>query len=143
MKANLAPKDRTRSKISRRAFIVSGTAAAAGAGALVIAVRMHGPLHIAKKLGLPTVSIWGPTDPRNYLKISPGEEGRHLSVYLGKSCSPCVHRNEKLPCGGDNICMKDIDASAVINKIEELLAGVRYRSLHHDPYLTNREYIHY
>ena len=48
MKAKLAPENPTRSKISRRAFIVSGTAAAAGAGALVIAVRMHGPLHIAK-----------------------------------------------------------------------------------------------
>jgi isoquinoline 1-oxidoreductase beta subunit len=48
MKANLAPENRTRPKISRRAFIVSGTAAAAGAGALVIAIRMHGPFHNAK-----------------------------------------------------------------------------------------------
>ena len=47
MKANLAPENRTKTKISRRAFIISG-AAAAGAGALVIAVRRHGPLHIAK-----------------------------------------------------------------------------------------------
>ncbi|MGA9584090.1 MAG: molybdopterin cofactor-binding domain-containing protein, partial [Terracidiphilus sp.] len=48
MKANLAPEDRTGAKLSRRAFIVSGTAVAAGAGALVIAIRMHGPLHVAK-----------------------------------------------------------------------------------------------
>lgn len=102
-----------------------------------------GPLHIGKKLGLPTVSIWGPTNPLNYLKIEPGDEGRHLSLYLGKPCSPCVHRKEKLPCGGDNTCMKDIDAAAIINKIEELLAGVKYKSLLHDPYLTNRQYIHY
>lgn len=102
-----------------------------------------GPLHIGKKLGLPTVSIWGPTDPRHYLKPGPGDEGRHLSLYLGKSCSPCIHRKEKLPCGGDNVCMKEIAASDIINKIEELLAGVKYKSLLHDPYLTNRQYIHY
>lgn len=102
-----------------------------------------GPLHIAKKLGLPTLSIWGPTDPRNYLKIGPGEEGRHLSVYLGKSCSPCVHRYEKLPCGGNNTCMKDIAAETIINKIEELLAVVKYRNPLHDPYQTNRQYMHY
>lgn len=47
MKANLAPEKPTQSKVSRRAFLVSG-AAAAGAGALVIAVRMHGPFHIGK-----------------------------------------------------------------------------------------------
>jgi len=102
-----------------------------------------GPLHIGKKLGLPTVSIWGPTDPRNYLKTGTEDEGRHLSLYLGKSCSPCVHRKEKLPCGGNNICMKDIEPAAIINKIEELLAGVKYRSLRHDPYLTDRQYTHY
>ena len=102
-----------------------------------------GPLHIGKKLGLPTVSIWGPTDPRNYLKEGPGEEGRHLSLYLAQSCSPCVHRKEKLPCGGNNTCMKDISASAVINKITELLAGVKYKSQLHDLYPTNRQYIHY
>jgi len=102
-----------------------------------------GPLHIGKKLGLPTVSIWGPTDPRNYLKTEPGDDGRHLSIYLGAACSPCIHRKEKLPCGGNNVCMKDIDATVLINKIEELLAGVKYRNLLHDSYLTNRQYIHY
>ena len=111
-------------------------------GACLVTID-SGPFHIAKKLGLPTVSIWGPTDPRNYLKTGPADEGRHLTIYLGATCSPCIHRKEKLPCGGNNVCMKDIDAAAVINKIEELLAGVKYRSLLHDPYLTNRQYIHY
>ncbi len=80
-----------------------------------------GPLHIARKLGLPTVSIWGPTDPDNYLKVRPHEQGRHLSYYLGAPCSPCIHRYEKLPCGGDNICMKRIQAKAIIEKIQALL----------------------
>ena len=46
MKANLAP-EKPASKVSRRAFIVSGASAAAGA-ALIIGVRLHGPFHIGK-----------------------------------------------------------------------------------------------
>jgi isoquinoline 1-oxidoreductase beta subunit len=48
VKANLAPEKPAPPKVSRRAFLVSGVAAAAGAGALVIAVRMRGPLHFGK-----------------------------------------------------------------------------------------------
>jgi ADP-heptose:LPS heptosyltransferase len=80
-----------------------------------------GPLHIARKLGLPTVSVWGPTNPDNYLKIRSHEEGRHLSYYLKTPCSPCVHHYELLPCGGNNFCMKNIPAMAIIGKIQELL----------------------
>jgi ADP-heptose:LPS heptosyltransferase len=80
-----------------------------------------GPLHIARKLGLPTISIWGPTNPANYLNVQPHEKHRHLSYYLGTPCSPCVHRHETLPCGGNNICMKNIPATAIIAKIEEVL----------------------
>ena len=91
----------------------------------VQSVRMvtidSGPLHIARKLGLPTLSIWGPTNPANYLDVQPLERQRHLSYYLGAPCSPCVHRYEQLPCGGDNICMKNIASTIIIAKIEELL----------------------
>ena len=80
-----------------------------------------GPLHIARKLGLPTVSVWGPTDPDNYLKIGEEEKGRHLSYYLKAPCSPCVHHYETLPCGGNNFCMKNIPAAGIIGKIQELL----------------------
>jgi ADP-heptose:LPS heptosyltransferase len=87
-----------------------------------------GPLHIARALGLPTVSVWGPTNPDNYLKIRSHEEGRHLSYYLKTPCSPCVHHYERLPCGGNNFCMKNIPATAIIGKIQELL---RYMAVPH------------
>ena len=80
-----------------------------------------GPLHIARKLGLPTVSIWGPTDPLSYIKIPAGQEKRHLYVYNKVSCSPCVHHYESLPCGGNNICMKEIPAASIIEKLDTLL----------------------
>jgi ADP-heptose:LPS heptosyltransferase len=80
-----------------------------------------GPLHIARKLGLPTVSVWGPTSPDNYLRVEPHERERHLYSYLKSPCSPCVHHYETLPCGGNNFCMKNIPAMAIIEKIQELL----------------------
>jgi ADP-heptose:LPS heptosyltransferase len=80
-----------------------------------------GPLHIARKLGLPTVSVWGPTDPLSYIKIPAEQQKRHLYVYNKVSCSPCVHHYENLPCGGNNICMKEIPATSIIEKIDTLL----------------------
>ncbi|HEY1575601.1 MAG TPA: xanthine dehydrogenase family protein molybdopterin-binding subunit [Terracidiphilus sp.] len=47
MKVNLAPEKPVTPKVSRRAFIVSGAAVAAG-GALIIGVKLHGPLRLAK-----------------------------------------------------------------------------------------------
>lgn len=80
-----------------------------------------GPLHIARKLGLPTVSVWGPTNPDNYLRVEACESKRHLNYYLRSPCSPCVHHYDTLPCGGNNFCMKHIPAEAIIGKIRELL----------------------
>jgi ADP-heptose:LPS heptosyltransferase len=79
------------------------------------------PLHIAKKLGVPTVSIWGPTNPANYLKINPVEQNKHLFHYLNVPCSPCIHYHKILPCGGNNTCMKNIEATSITEKIKSLL----------------------
>ena len=71
MKANLTPERPATSKISRRTFIVSGAAAAAGAGALVIAVRMHGPFHIAKGTASPEnpFDAWIHVNPDNSAQL--------------------------------------------------------------------------
>ena len=76
---------------------------------------------VARKLGLPTVSIWGPTNPASYLKIPAAQENRHLFHYNKVACSPCVHHHEQLPCGGNNFCMKDMAASSIIEKLNRLL----------------------
>jgi len=80
-----------------------------------------GPLHLARKLGLPTLSIWGPTDPHSYINIPAHQAKRHLFIYNKTACSPCVHYHEKLPCGGNNSCMKDIPAERIIEKLHLLL----------------------
>jgi ADP-heptose:LPS heptosyltransferase len=80
-----------------------------------------GPLHMARKLGLPTISVWGPTDPANYLDIAPAENDRHLFYYSHLYCSPCVHRHPLPPCGGNNSCMQGISAVSIIKMILRLL----------------------
>jgi ADP-heptose:LPS heptosyltransferase len=83
-----------------------------------------GPLHIARKLGLPTVSVWGPTNPENYLKILPEEKSHHLFYYSETPCSPCIHRYHPLPCGGNNFCMKNISSVMIIGRLAELLRNL-------------------
>src|SRR5262249_40586549 len=58
-------------KISRRKFIVTGAAAVAGAGALVIGVRMRGPFHIAKSPARPEnpFDAWIHINPDNSAKL--------------------------------------------------------------------------
>ena len=79
------------------------------------------PLHIAKKLGVPTLSLWGPTNPINLAK----SDKRNFVYYLAKHCSPCVHHTEVLPCKGDNTCMKDMDKNIITTQLSKLLETIR------------------
>ena len=59
-------------------------------------------LHIARSLGVPTVSAFGPTDPATRL--------RPLGLlerveYVRLPCSPCIHVRETPPCQGARDCM--------------------------------------
>ncbi|WPZ32639.1 glycosyltransferase family 9 protein [Thalassobaculum sp. OXR-137] len=63
-----------------------------------------GLLHIARLIGVETVSFWGPTDPQTLLLPLP--EGSTDEVHYSRlACSPCVHLTEVPPCRGNNICM--------------------------------------
>lgn len=75
-----------------------------------------GPLHIARLLGVPTLSLWGPTDPRAYI-----ETGLiHRAIYLGVACSPCVHQVTELPCHGNNFCIKNISLEQIETEFRAL-----------------------
>lgn len=72
------------------------------------------PLHIAQKLRLPVFSFWGPINPAQRISDSSN------TYYLNKACSPCIHHTEVIPCGGNNICMKDMvlaDFKAQLNQL--------------------------
>jgi ADP-heptose:LPS heptosyltransferase len=62
-----------------------------------------GLLHIARQIGVPTTSFWGPTAPHTLLQDLPGtDEAVHYSEL---PCSPCVHVHDEPPCGGSRPCM--------------------------------------
>ena len=79
------------------------------------------PLHIAKKLGIPTLTLWGPTNPLSRIN----SDSRNDFYYLAKDCSPCVHHTEILPCKGDNICMKHMQEDIIISKLTGLIKNIQ------------------
>ena len=42
-------------------------------------------------------------------------------IYTNLQCSPCVHKNKKLLCNGNNICM-EIDSKILNRKIKNAVA---------------------
>lgn len=76
-----------------------------------------GPLHFAYRLDMPVVSVWGPTHPET--RVPPAF--KHEILYLAVHCSPCVHHTDILPCGGDNFCMKNINAALLSHAIKHTL----------------------
>src|SRR5437899_10354820 len=64
-----------------------------------------GPMHIATAFGVPTVAIFGPTDP---LTTSPFGSGHEL-VRHPADCSPCLFRE----CPIDRRCMQGISVEMV------------------------------
>jgi ADP-heptose:LPS heptosyltransferase len=77
------------------------------------------PLHIANKLNIPNISIWGPTSPQSRINLDSGNE----FIYLAVKCSPCAHFVDKLPCGGDNFCIKNMTTDLISQKIKTLLSA--------------------
>jgi ADP-heptose:LPS heptosyltransferase len=61
-------------------------------------------LHVARVLGIPCLSFWGPTDPAGYLRPFAGL--KETVLYEKISCSPCVHIAETPPCRGNNLCIQ-------------------------------------
>jgi ADP-heptose:LPS heptosyltransferase len=71
-----------------------------------------GPVHLAVALGIPTIAILGPSDPRHYYPF--GHPDR--AFYLRAACSPCRYR----ACQ-DLDCLKDIEPQRVAEKALEIL----------------------
>jgi len=80
---------------------------------LVIA-NDSGPMHIAAALGIPTLGLFGPTDPKKH--------GPYLekSDYIIKSDLHCIICN-KLKCPYDHECMKELSSELILEKIKKLL----------------------
>lgn len=59
-------------------------------------------LHLARALGVPTISVWGPTSPAHRLRPMGNTDRVSFAAW---PCSPCIHVNETPPCQGRRPCM--------------------------------------
>jgi heptosyltransferase-2 len=76
-----------------------------------------GLMHIAAALKVPTVAIFGPTDP-----VATGPRGTHTTIVRhDTSCAPCL----KAECTEDHACMLGIRAREVWEAMEELREEIR------------------
>jgi len=73
-----------------------------------------GPLHVAAALGVPTVSVMGPTDPRRFAPRG----GANSVLRLDLACSPC----QRGRCW-HHTCLRGIDADPVIAAAVAILEG--------------------
>ena len=80
-----------------------------------------GPLHMAVALGLPTVSIYGPTDPAIYGPTpAPGQQA--IVLRRGLACSPCYNLLATAECPhGQPSCMIDVTVGRVYAAAAQLL----------------------
>lgn len=65
-------------------------------------------LHIAYAVGSPSISFWGPSDPKTRLRYMFDLTSQSNVYYQQALCSPCVHGLLESPCNGDNICIKNL-----------------------------------
>lgn len=75
-----------------------------------------GPLHMAFLVGTPSISIWGPGDPRMYGPI--GEN--HSFLYKDYPCSPCMYIYRTDPgkfCDYKFPCMREIEVSELLHEV--------------------------
>jgi heptosyltransferase-2 len=75
-----------------------------------------GTMHLAAFIGVPTISIFGSTEPRWTGPIG----DRHRVIRHHVECSPCFLRN----CPLDFRCMKEIEPKEVADAVQDVLKGV-------------------
>jgi ADP-heptose:LPS heptosyltransferase len=73
-----------------------------------------GPRHLAASLAVPTVTLFGPTDPVGWNPAGP----RHVAVRTGVDCSPCDLTVCPVP---GHPCMMDLEPGVVLQAVDRLL----------------------
>ncbi len=81
------------------------------------------PLHIAARLEIPLLAIWGPTQPQSLAPKWLRESALYKEINLSVNCSPCVHHTKELPCGGNNFCIKNITSVQLKSYLSDFING--------------------
>ncbi len=87
------------------------------AGCDLLLTNDTGTMHLAAALGVPTVAIFGSTEPRLTAPLGP----RHTLIRHQVECSPCFLRD----CPIDFRCMDAVKVDEVVAAIHRSLAGTR------------------
>jgi ADP-heptose:LPS heptosyltransferase len=80
-----------------------------------------GPMHLAAALGIPTVGLFGPTNPRHHGPW--GEPGRSVVLRTGIACSPCA-KPVRRACPV-NACLTELSPRRVFEAGRDLLEAAR------------------
>ena len=80
----------------------------------LIIANDSGPMHISAALGIPTLGIFGPTNPKAHGPYSPNSD------YIIKEDLECIICN-KLICPLQHECMRELNTADVLGKIYTLL----------------------
>ena len=76
-----------------------------------------GPAHVAAAVGVPAVTLFGPTDPRLTAPLGPGQQ----ALWHQPACGPCFLRE----CPIDQRCLGAIEVPEVEAAVVTALAGRR------------------
>ncbi|MEW5693225.1 MAG: glycosyltransferase family 9 protein [Candidatus Hydrogenedentota bacterium] len=83
-----------------------------------------GIIKIAEALDIPTISIWGPTDPAI---TGPYDRSKHIVIYKNLNCSPCFNYPE-VGCNKPD-CIETITVSEVLDVIQKRIKETCKREL--------------
>jgi ADP-heptose:LPS heptosyltransferase len=67
-----------------------------------------GPTHLAALMGVPTVAIFGPSDPVRWSPVGP----KVSLVRTGTECSPCT--TDEMHACKERVCLDTIEVSTVL-----------------------------
>ena len=83
----------------------------------VVVANDSGPMHISAALGIPTLGIFGPTNPKAHGPYSQNSD------YVIKDDLECIICN-KLICPLQHECMRELPVDKVINKLGQLMKNI-------------------
>lgn len=84
----------------------------------VIVTHDSGPMHLASAMQAPVISIFGPTDPREYYPLN---SGSHYFWNAEKiECAPC-YKDGRFPDCNDPICIKAVTVEQVYEKLKYII----------------------
>ncbi|MGI5834916.1 MAG: glycosyltransferase family 9 protein [Chloroflexota bacterium] len=117
--------EEVRSTMSTSVVNMAGKTSVAELVALLSRCRLFlggdsGPLHVASALGVPSVSVYGPTDPA----ITGPLSARARVLVGGADCAPCYDLKSPPECRrGNLLCMDLVSVEQVYEAAREMVIG--------------------